>query len=71
MQPVVPGPAFYPKPARRNRAMNESRLPQFSAHDPGPPGWPHDPHGPAARGAASAVDPAVAKTDSFFARSAE
>lgn len=43
---------------------------QPKAQDPGPPGWPQLPQGPAAAGAASAVV-AVAKTDSFFARSVE
>jgi uncharacterized membrane protein YkvA (DUF1232 family) len=44
---------------------------QFSAQLPGPPGWPQVPHAPAAAGSASAVEPAVAKTDSFFSRSVE
>jgi hypothetical protein len=50
---------------------NELGQRQFSAQAPGPPGWPHEPHAPAATGSASAVDPAVAKTDSFFSRSVE
>ena len=44
---------------------------QLSAQEPGPFGWPHEPHGPAATDVASGFDPAVAKTDSFFARSVE
>jgi len=44
---------------------------QLSAQLPGPPGWPHVVQAPAATGSASAVEPAVANTDSFFSRSVE
>jgi hypothetical protein len=51
------------------RAASAVRLLQFSAQDPGPRGSPQLPQAPT--GAASSPDPAVAKTESFFATSVE